>query len=391
MKSGKALSVVLVAQFFSAFADNALLFTAIAVVQRDAYPGWSVPFLQEFFVAAYIVLAPFVGAIADAYPKGRVMLIANGFKLAGAAAMALGLNPFIAYALVGAGAAAYSPAKYGILSELLPPARLVSANGWLEASTIAAILLGAVAGGVLSDASLNAAFAAVLITYTLAAIANLFIPRLAPAHPSSLRPLPLLSRFIADLKVLWRDAPARLSLIGTSAFWGAGATLRFMLVAWVPIALGVAGNALPAELNAVTALGVIIGAFFAGKFIRLQYTPRVLPAGCLIGVAIIGFALSINIGWAIAFCILIGALGGFFVVPLNALLQERGHKSVGAGAAIAVQNLMTNLAMLILVGVWIALSAGGTAVISAAIIFGTVFGLLMAWVWHSHRRLIISE
>lgn len=386
----KALWLVLVAQFCSAFADNALLFAAIMMVRNADFPLWSIPLLQSFFTGAYIVLAPFVGAIADAYPKGRVMLLANGLKLAGGVAMAVGLNPFIAYGLVGAGAAAYSPAKYGILPEILPPERLVRGNGWLEASTIVAILLGAIAGGYLSDQNLNLAFAVVTVFYVAAALINFFIPRLPPAQPSTLRPLILLKRFVVDVKVLWRDRAARLSLIGTSAFWGAGATLRFMLVAWVPVVLGIVGNEMPSKLNGVVAIGVVIGAAVAGKFVSLQASPRVLPVGCLIGVAIIAFALSGNMWTAIAFCTVVGALGGFFVVPLNALLQERGHESVGSGAAIAVQNLMENFAMFVLIGAWTGLGAAGTPVVSAAVAFGAVFGVFMTWLWWSNRKLTLS-
>ncbi|HKY01551.1 MAG TPA: lysophospholipid transporter LplT [Burkholderiales bacterium] len=387
----KALWLVLVAQFCSAFADNALLFAAIMMVKHEAFPIWSIPLLQSFFTGAYILLAPFVGAIADAYPKGRVMLLANGLKLAGGISMALGLNPFIAYGLVGAGAAAYSPAKYGILPEILPLERLVRGNGWLEASTIVAILLGAVVGGFLSDKDLNLAFAVVTAFYVTAAIINFFIPRLPPAQPSTLKPLVLLKRFIVDVKVLWRDRAARLSLIGTSAFWGAGATLRFMLVAWVPVALGIMGNEMPSKLNGVVAIGVVIGAAVAGKFITLTASTRVLPAGGLIGVAIIAFAMSGNVWTAIVFCTVVGALGGFFVVPLNALLQERGHESVGSGSAIAVQNLMENVAMFVLIAAWTGLSASGTPVVSAAIVFGSVFGLFMFWFWRSNRAVKIQD
>ena len=389
MKS-KALWLVLIAQFCSAFADNALLFAAIMMVREAAFPEWSIPVLQSFFTGAYILLAPFVGAIADAYPKGRVLMAANGLKLAGGLAMFFGLNPFIAYGLVGAGAAAYSPAKYGILPEILASENLVKGNGWLEASTIVAILLGAVTGGYLSDINLMLAFGLVTALYVLAALINFFIPRLPPAHPTTLRPWPLLQRFTVDVKVLWRDTAARLSLIGTSAFWGAGATLRFMLVAWVPVALALTGNAMPSLLNAVVAVGVVVGAAIAGMSIRLHHSPRVLPAGCLIGVAIIAFAFSGNLFIAIATCAVIGALGGFFVVPLNALLQERGHTSVGSGSAIAVQNLLENSAMFLLTGAWTLLGMAGVPVVKAAAGFGLAFGLFMTWLWLSNRKLKLA-
>jgi LPLT family lysophospholipid transporter-like MFS transporter len=366
---------VLLAQFLSALGDNALLFAALAVLRRDHFPDWSVPVLQEFFVGAYILLAPFAGPLADSLPKGRVMLLANGLKLIGTLAMAIGINPFIAYSLVGIGAAAYSPAKYGILSELTTPERLVKANGLMEASTIAAILIGAIAGGTLADRGVVPALGAVLACFALAALANLFIPRLPAAHPAGRPSMRVIwSDFRQAVRTLLADRDARFSILGTSLFWGTGATLRFLLIAWVPVALGVAGSTLPSYLNGVVAIGIVVGAALAARYVRLANVERALPAGILLGLLVCAMAGTHHLSVAVAIMVLLGACGGFFVVPLNALLQERGHESIGAGHAIAVQNLAENSAMLLMIGAY-SLSVRANAPIAG---IATTFGLLLA-------------
>ena len=369
----RGMIAVLVAQFLSALADNALLFAAIAMLHAHAAPSWQTPLLQAVFVISFIFLAPFVGPLADAWPKGRVMLVANGMKFLGAAAMLLGLPPLIAYNLVGVGAAAYSPAKYGILSELVGADKLVKANGMMEGSTIVAILLGAVLGGKLADASVNLALTAICACYLLAAAANALIPRLPVAHAlRQYSPQLLVQDFFAALATLWHNRDARFSLLGTSVFWGAGSTLRLLLVAWVPVALGIADLSLPANLSGAVAIGIALGAACAASFIRLENINRVLPAGILIGLIIISFAQVSNLYTAIALLVLLGACGGFYVVPLNALLQERGHETVGAGHAVAVQNFFENFAMLGLVGLYTLMDMGGMPVVQSATMFGGV-------------------
>jgi len=364
---------VLIAQFLSALADNALLFAAIALLKSYNAPGWQIPMLQEFFVVAFILLAPFVGPFADGFPKGRVMLIANMLKLLGAGAMLIGLNPLLSYGLVGLGAAAYSPAKYGILSELVSEKNLVSANGLIEGSTIVAILLGAVLGGMLADSSVTVALTSVCVCYLMAAISNLLIPKLVAVKPNQRFALmPLVRNFISALKILFTNKDARLSLLGTSVFWGAGSTLRLLLVAWVPVALGVGDLSIPANLSGAVAIGIAVGAAFAGSLISLKNVNRVLPVGMAIGVLIMIFAHASHVYTAIALLILIGAAGGFYVVPLNALLQERGHETVGAGNAVAVQNFFENCTMLTLVGLYIFLESNGTPVVLSTTIFGAV-------------------
>jgi LPLT family lysophospholipid transporter-like MFS transporter len=386
----RGMLAVMVAQFISALADNALLFAAIALLKSQAAPGWQLPLLQEFFVLAFILLAPFVGPFADTLPKGRVMLIANSLKFIGAAAMLAGLHPLLAYGMVGLGAATYSPAKYGILSELVSPARLVKANSMMEGSTIVAILLGAVIGGILADRSVNGALTAIAISYLLAAVANLFIPRLKPAHPlDHFSPWILWKDFARALKVLLGNSNARFSVIGTSVFWGAGSTLRFLLVAWVPVALHITDLSTPANMSGAVAIGVAVGAIAAARFVTLSTVNRALPAGILIGLLIVGFAAANHLYLAIAILILIGACGGFYVVPLNALLQEYGHKTVGSGHAIAIQNLFENVCMLLMIGFYIALDRLEVSVVASTMLVGLlVLSAISILAWQRLRSLV---
>ncbi|PXP71433.1 lysophospholipid transporter LplT [Salmonella enterica] len=383
----KGMLSVIVAQFLSAFGDNALLFATLALLKAQFYPDWSQPVLQMVFVGAYILFAPFVGQIGDSFAKGRVMMVANGLKLAGAAGICLGVNPFVGYTLVGIGAAAYSPAKYGILGELTTGDKLVKANGLMEASTIAAILLGSVAGGVLADWHVIAALVACALAYAGAVAANLFIPKLVAARPGQSWRLSAMTRsFFSACVVLWRNGETRFSLVGTGLFWGAGVTLRFLLVLWVPVALGITDNATPTYLNAMVAVGIVVGAGAAAKLVTLETVSRCMPAGILIGVVVAIFSLQHALLPAYALLLLIGMLGGFFVVPLNALLQERGKKSVGAGNAIAVQNLGENSAMLLMLGLYSLAVLVGVPAVAIGIGFGVLFALAIAALWSWQRR-----
>lgn len=380
----RGMSAVMIAQFLSAMADNALLFAAIALLKLNHAPDWLTPVLQEVFAVAFIILAPFVGPFADAIPKGRAMLIANTMKFLGAGAMLAGLNPLLAYNLVGVGAAAYSPAKYGILGEMVGPDKLVKANSLMEGSTIVAILLGAVLGGVLADWSVSGALAAVAACYLLAAVANLFIPKLPAAHAAErLAFVPLVKDFWTSLRTLMKNPDARFSLIGTSVFWGTGSTLRFLLVAWVPAALLIMDNQTPANLSGVVAIGIALGAGAAARYVHLHTVNRALPAGLLIGLLIVVFAHLTNMTAAVVMLVLIGACGGFYVVPLNALLQERGHQTVGSGHAIAVQNFFENFSMMLMVGIYVVMTKAGLAAVAAATGFGALVTLsigILSWV-----------
>lgn len=378
---------VIVAQFFSAFGDNALLFVTLAVLKNQFYPDWSQPILQMLFVATYILLAPFVGQMADSFAKGRVMMFANSLKLLGALTICFGFNPFLGYTLVGIGAASYSPAKYGILTEITSGERLVKANGLMEGSTIAAILMGSVAGGMLADWNLVAALVVCAMTYAMAVVANIFIPRLTAARPGqSWHFGAMLRSFVAATKLLWRNGETRFSLLGTSLFWGAGVTLRFLLVLWVPVALGISDNKTPTTLNAMVAIGIVIGAAAAAKLVTLQTVRRCMPAGVLIGVMVVVFALQTSLLNAYLVLMLIGALGGFFVVPLNALLQERGKESVGSGNAIAVQNLGENTAMLLMLGLYTVAIKLGAPAVATGVGFGAIFAVAIAVLWWKGRR-----
>lgn len=365
------MMAVLLAQFLSALADNAILIIAIAIV-KTLGTAQLVPLLQEAFVVPFILLAPFVGQLADRYPKGRVMLVANVLKFCGALAMMLGLNPLTAYGLIGVGAAMYSPAKYGILSQMFGANALVRANGMMEGSTIVAILLGVLLGGWLADHSLAWAFAGVMSAYGLAAFANLFIPRLpAENRGDSFHPLALVKKFYAALRLLFSHPDSRFSLLGTSVFWGSGTTLRLMLFAWVPAALLITDNQTPANLMGVVSIGIVIGAVIAGVWISLANVNRALIGGLLLGPVILVLALVTNLTSAMLCMAAIGLCGGAFVVPLNAMLQEKGHETIGAGNALAVQNFVENITMLLFVGAY-SLAATLIPVTTTIIIFGLV-------------------
>ncbi|MDX7990153.1 lysophospholipid transporter LplT [Xenorhabdus littoralis] len=385
----RGMKAVLLSQFLTAFTDNALLFALLAQLKAEAYPEWSLPALQMVFVLTYIVLAPFVGQFADRFSKGRVMLFSNGIKLLGAISICIDMNPFLGYTLVGIGAAAYSPAKYGILGELTDDGRLVKANGVMEASTIAAILIGSVAGGFLSDVSLISALGLCALLYGAAVVANFYIPHLAAARQEKgWNPKRMLVDFMAVCVSLWRNQETRFSLVGTSLFWGAGITLRFLLVAWVPVVLGIEGNTTPTLMNAIVAIGIIVGAGLAARFITLKTVRRCMPAGILIGIMVILFVTQQSVWLSYLILIVLGIFGGLFVVPLNALLQEHGKHTMGAGKAVAVQNLGENSAMLVMLGLYLISMVLGASAITVGIGFGILLSLAIGglWIWDLLRK-----
>lgn len=387
----RPMLAVTVAQFLSALADNAILIAAVALLKQSAAGPGMIPLLQQCFVLPYIVLAPFVGAFADALPKGRVMFIGNGLKILGTTAMLLGISPLLSYALIGVGAAVYSPAKYGILGQLFSGDGLVKANGVLEASTIVAILLGVVMGGLLADHSVALALDVCLAAYLLAALVNLLIPRLPASRPGQgFHPVVLLRDFRAAVPVLWASRDIRFSLIGTGMFWGCGATLRVALFLWVPFALGVTDNSTPANLMGTVSVGIVLGAILAGLLVPLARADRAMIGGILLGPLIIALAMQGDLPASVVLLTLVGAAGGLFVVPLNALLQDRGQQSVGTGRALAVQNLFENLAMLLLVGVFQLLIRWGFNAAESLMFFGLLLAvsmLLLAWRRHAKKHL----
>ena len=402
----RAFYTILLAQFLSALADNALLFAAIGLLVFFSAPEWFSPLLQTVFVIAYIVLAPLVGPFADALPKGRVMLIANTVKFGGCLIMLAGMHPLLAYAIVGIGAAMYSPAKYGILTELLPPEKLVAANSWMEGTTVAAIVLGAIIGGALINPQLAEGilvslgidgaliapkFAIVAITtlYLAAAIANLFIPRLPIDHAlPSKSPLFILHDFWHSFVLLWRDPLGQVSLAVTTLFWGVGATLRLLIIAWAALNLKY-GLDQATQLTAATALGIAIGSLLAGRFIRLHSAIRVLPAGIVLGFVPIALIWVESLFPALLLLLLAGILAGYFVVPMNALLQHRGHLLMGAGHSIAQQNFNENISILLLTGAYALMVRADWHIHTIIWVFGLFIRSVMTAIWLRHRNDVV--
>src|SRR5882672_9145026 len=396
---------ILAAQFFSALADNALLFAAIALLASVHAQAWQTPVLQQFFVFAYIVLAPFVGPFADSLPKGRVMFVANAVKLLGCVAMLMGTHPLLAYGLVGVGAAMYSPAKYGILTEYLPHQKLVLANGWMEGLTVAAIILGSILGGIMVgtkfanyvfervdlplietgiDTPPELAIVVILSFYFIAAIINLYIPRLAIDHKLQKRnPVFIMQDFWHSFRLLWRDPLGQVSLAMTTLFWGAGATLRLIVLTWASMALKFSLEK-ATQLTAVVAIGIALGAVLAARYVSLKRAVRVLPVGIAMGCLVIMMVFITDWRIAIVLLVLIGAMGGYFVVPMNALLQHRGHLLMGAGHSIAVQNFNENLSILVLLGVYALMIKVDLPIQAIIVAFGAFIALAMGYLTRKH-------
>jgi len=380
-----ALIATLGSQFLSALADNALIFAALAVVHRQSYPQWAGPLLQEFFVVTYILLAPFVGAFADRQPKGRAMLWANAVKLAGALAMCFKVNPFLSYAVVGVGAAAYSPAKYGILADLVPPTMLVKANSLLESATIVAILLGAVAGGTLTDWSITGALIIIAACYAAAMLGTLLIPNLkaARAH-ADFAFTASIKNFATQTASLLKARDLRAALVGTGVFWGAGAALRFLLIAWVPAVLHIEGTSMPGYLTGMVAAGIAAGAVLAGRFVKLESAYYAVYAGILLGAGVSLLPLVKGLPTAFALMAFVGTCSGFLVVPLDALLQHHGNKSGGIGSTIAIQNLFENLCMLALMSAYTGAMYAGVHINIIALGIGVMIALSMGTLLVGH-------
>ena len=382
----KGFYTIMAAQFFSSLADNALLIAAIALLTELHSPQWMTPLLKLFFVLSYVVLAAFVGAFADSMPKGKVMLITNAIKIVGCAIMMFGLHPLLAYGIVGFGAAAYSPAKYGILTELLPPEKLVMANGWIEGLTVGSIILGTVVGGALISVHVStillrfdlpyidtgittpaeAAMVVIMLFYVIASIFNMFIPETGARYPQQEKnPIKLIAEFGDCFIALWRDKLGQISLAVTTLFWGVGATLQFIVLKWAEKSLGL-NLSQGALLQAVVAVGVAVGAIMAAAKIPLRKSLSVLPFGVAMGATVmamafytkdtipnvtldvLGMHMPLYMGIAYVFLMIVGAMSGYFVVPMNALLQHRGHVLLSAGHSIAVQNFNENVSVLLM-------------------------------------------
>ncbi|RYF65002.1 MAG: lysophospholipid transporter LplT, partial [Comamonadaceae bacterium] len=395
---------IMSAQFFSSLADNALFVAAVEMMRSSGAPEWQRAALVPIFTLFYVALAPLVGAFADAYPKGRVMLISNAIKVVGCMMMLFGSHPLLAYAIVGLGAAAYSPAKYGILTELLPPSQLVKANGWIEGLTIASIILGVLLGGQLVgrhasgwllsidvpfidlgiDSPAKAAICVLVFVYLLAAWFNTRIPHTGvEMRPMPRNTLELLPDFWSCNSRLWRDRLGQISLATTTLFWGVSGNLRYIVLAWAAAALGYSTTQ-ASSLVGVVAIGTAVGAVLASVKMRLDMATRVIPLGIAMGALVILMNFIDNVWVAAPFLIVLGGLGGFLVVPMNALLQHRGHNLMGAGRSIAVQNFNEQACILLLGAFYSACTGLGLSAYTAITAFGLVVAGFM-WLikrWH---------
>ena len=374
------LKILLAAQFATAFSDNAVLFVAVAMAQQASAGPWYIPAIQAAFLVAFVVLAPWVGPFADQRPKALVLTWANLVKCAGAVLMLLQLDPLLAYAAIGAGAAMYSPAKYGILPELVPHDQLVKANSWIEASTILAILLGAVVGASVADHSIGSALAMVVGLYAISALAALFISRATPVHQKAGGGQ--VKAFLHTSRRLLSSSRARFATLGISLFWSAGAVLRVALVAWAPAVLLIDDAAGIAKLTLFSAVGIAIGAALAPRIVPMSRLRRARLAAYGMGAAILclGAVSSHWMSWLVL--LVVGIAGGLLVVPINAALQDIGHKTVGSGGAVAVQHFFENAAMLAGVGIYGLAAQGGVDPITPIVVLGVAVilaTLLISW------------
>ncbi len=410
---------IMAAQFFSSLADNALLIASIGLLIQLDGPVWMTPLLKFFFTVSYVVLAPFVGPFADAFPKGKVMLITNGIKVVGCVMMlfyefvaTLGVPSdvavMLAYGIVGLGAAAYSPAKYGILTELLPPEKLVVANGWIEGLTVGSIIVGTVVGGLLLsphmsqmllgfdfplletpiNSAAEAAISVIVFFYAIAGMFNLFIPDTGARYEKQqTSPVKLLNQFANSFSVLWSDKLGQISLAVTTMFWGAGATLQFIVLRWADKQLG-----LPLEkatlLQGVFAFGIAFGAVGAARLIPLKRSLRILPIGIAMGLVVLMMDIVYSMPLVYGLIISIGAMAGFFVVPMNALLQHRGHVLLSAGHSIAVQNFNENLCILFMLALYALMLSQRISIGIIIFLFGSFVAVAMLGVllWHRNNQ-----
>jgi MFS family permease len=397
---------IMSAQFFSSLADNALFVAAVELIRISGGAEWQRAALVPMFALFYVVLAPFVGAFADSRPKGEVMFISNAIKVVGCLMMLFGTHPLLSYAIVGLGAAAYSPAKYGILTELLPSSQLVKANGWIEGLTIASIILGVLIGGQLVGPNVteyllgfNMPFfdtgidtgpeAAILLLISLYVLAAWFNTRI-PNTGVEMRPMPknlvaLIPDFWDCNSRLWKDKLGQISLSTTTLFWGVSGNLRYIVLAWSAAALGYSTTQ-ASSLVGVVAIGTAVGAVVASMRMKLHQATLVMPLGIGMGTLVMGMNFIDNVWVAAPFLILLGALGGFLVVPMNALLQHRGHNLMGAGRSIAVQNFNEQACILLLGGLYTFSTGMGLSAFGAITAFGFVVAFCMWLIKRWHER-----
>jgi MFS family permease len=396
---------IMSAQFFSSLADNALFVAAVELLKSAGAAEWQRAALVPMFALFYVVLAPLVGAFADAVPKGKVMFYSNGIKVVGCLMMLFGGHPLISYAVVGLGAAAYSPAKYGILTELLPTSQLVKANGWIEGLTITSIILGVLLGGQLIgprvaplllsvdlpyldtgiDSPPLAAISCMVVLYMIAALFNLRIPR----TDTELQPLTgnvtdLVRDFSQCNARLWDDKLGQISLATTTLFWGVSGNLRYIVLAWAGVALGYS-TTLASQLVGVVAIGTAVGAVVASMTMRLDRATRVITLGIAMGLLVLVMNVIRSAHVAAPFLVVLGAIGGYMVVPMNALLQHRGHNLMGAGRSIAVQNFNEQACILGVGALYTGMTRLGVSVYGAITVFGVFTAALSLLIRFWHR------
>lgn len=406
----KGFSTIMSAQFFSSLADNALLVAAVELLRTSSAPAWQVPALAPMFALFYVVLAPFVGAFADSIPKGRVMFFSNSIKIAGCLMMLFGSHPLLAYAVVGLGAAAYSPAKYGILTELLPPSQLVKGNGWIEGLTVASIVLGIVLGGQLIgprvstallgfdlpvldtgiDTPPEAAIVLILFVYVIAALLNLNIPRTEAPLIAMAGVSALMSDFARCNSRLWADKLGQISLATTTLLWGIFGNLRLIVFAWAAAALGYT-TAQASNLAGVVVIGSIIGAVVAAVTTKLDRATNVIPLAIGVGFLMIGLVFIKSLATAVPFLVIMGAICGFLIVPMNALLQHRGHNLMGAGRSIAVQNFNEQACILALGAFYVGMTKFGLTAFGTITIFGIAVAGTMELIRRWHARNLVRH
>ena len=407
----KGFYTIMSAQFFSSLADSALTVAAIEMLRTTNAPSWHVPALAPIFALFYVILAPFLGAIADAAPKGRVMFVANAIKVVGCLMMLFGSHPLLAYAIVGLGAASYSPAKYGILTELLPNSQLVKANGWIEGLTILSIILGTVLGGQLIGPVVSrqllainllwldtgirtapeSAIAVIVAFYVVAAAFNLRIPRTeAPLQPIRHGVGGLLRDFSSCNARLWTDKLGQISLAVTTLFWGFTSNLRIIVFAWAAAAMHYTTTQ-ASSLIGVIVIGTAAGAVAASVRTKLDQATQVIPLGVLIGLLVVGLNAVTNVWVAAPFLILLGAIGGYMVVPMNALLQHRGANLMGAGRSIAVQNFNEQACILGMGAFYTGMTKAGLSPFIAIALFGLVVAGVMVLIYRWHKRNTVNH
>ncbi|MGR8931442.1 MAG: lysophospholipid transporter LplT [Gammaproteobacteria bacterium] len=366
----KYIYPLLIAQFLSAFADNAILFTVVAMVmQTDGAPAWYVPALQSVFLVAFVVLAPWVGAFADNHAKSRVLIVANIIKAGGTGLLLLKVDPLISYCIVGAGAALYSPAKYGILPELAGHDGLVKANSWIEGSTILAILTGMMVGAKVADYSVNWALTGIIVLFLISAATTMFLPvKIARAAVGGSK----IVLFWREIRSFFSIPRSRFAILGASLFWAAAACVRVILIAWAPLVLMSQNASDIANLTLFLALGIIAGSALVPHLIPLEHLRRARIPAYLMALFIIALGLTDSVWPARIVLLLMGTAGGMFIVPVNAALQELGQQSIGSGGAVAMQNFFQNVAMLLSVGAYTLAASLQVDPITALLALGTL-------------------